>query len=215
MRRFRVQAERRLVEDDHFGLLEKQFREAQALAHAVREGSYWIVEHFRAEAHSRRGFLDAAVELGVREGSYWIVEHFRAEAHSRRGFLDAAVELGARDLIELTDVGEVLTRGQLLIEAHRIRQVANACLDRALTLSGSLAGSRPRTSTRPLVGSVRPRSIRIVVVLPDPLGPRMPKTSPSWTRRFRSTTAGVSPYCFDRFSVRMIVFIGPLATSEA
>ena len=32
----------------------------------------------------------------------------------------------------------------------------------------------PSTSTEPLVAPIRPRSIRMVVVLPDPFGPRNP-----------------------------------------
>src|SRR5205085_963220 len=48
----------------------------------------------------------------------------------------------------------------------------------------------------PDVGCTSPRSMPIVVVLPDPLGPRKPKTPPRGTRRVRWSTATTSPYCF-------------------
>ena len=37
---------------------------------------------------------------------------------------------------------------------------------------------RPRTRAVPEVGSIRPISMRMVVVLPEPFGPRKPKTLP-------------------------------------
>src|SRR6266550_4597620 len=40
--------------------------------------------------------------------------------------------------------------------------------------------SKPQISMLPCVGLMRPTSMRIVVVLPAPLGPRKPKTSPAW-----------------------------------
>ncbi|RDL09347.1 hypothetical protein DER30_2756 [Streptomyces sp. HB202] len=48
---------------------------------------------------------------------------------------------------------------------------------------------RPSTSAVPDVGSMRPISIRIVVVFPEPLGPRKPKTLPAGTVRSRPSTA--------------------------
>src|SRR5689334_2973808 len=46
----------------------------------------------------------------------------------------------------------------------------------------------------PSLGATRQASIRIVLVLPAPLGPRMPKTSPRAILRLRSRTAQESPY---------------------
>src|SRR2546423_2658900 len=57
----------------------------------------------------------------------------------------------------------------------------------------------------PLVGWTSPRSMPIVVVLPEPLGPRNPKTPPRGTRSVRWSTAMTSPYCFVR-SVVSITF---------
>src|SRR4051812_23359671 len=47
----------------------------------------------------------------------------------------------------------------------------------------------------PPVGATRPSSIRGVVVLPAPLGPRKPVTRPGSTVKDRSLTAARSPYC--------------------
>ena len=46
------------------------------------------------------------------------------------------------------------------------------------TASGSRATSYPATCARPEVGFSRPQSMRMVVDLPAPFGPRKPKTSP-------------------------------------
>src|SRR6476646_12010757 len=55
-------------------------------------------------------------------------------------------------------------------------------------------GGRPLTVTEPLVGSSRPRIIRIVVDFPAPFGPRKPVTVPGRTVNVRSETAVVGPY---------------------
>src|SRR5215470_17324225 len=57
-------------------------------------------------------------------------------------------------------------------------------------------GGRPLTATEPLVGSSRPRIIRIVVDFPAPFGPRKPVTVPGRTVNVRSETAVVVPYRF-------------------
>jgi hypothetical protein len=46
----------------------------------------------------------------------------------------------------------------------------------------------------PAVGLARPRMSRMVVVFPDPFGPRNPVTTPGFTVNDRSFTATVSPY---------------------
>ena len=53
--------------------------------------------------------------------------------------------------------------------------------------------STPEMEALPAVGSVRPSSISVVVVLPAPLGPSRPNTSPCRTVRFRSSTAVSAP----------------------
>ena len=66
-------------------------------------------------------------------------------------------------------------------------------------MRGSRAGLRgqgdaPSTRTVPASGRRRPSIISSVVVLPAPLGPRMPKNSPSATSKVTPSTARVSPY---------------------
>jgi len=58
---------------------------------------------------------------------------------------------------------------------------------------GVTRGGRPLTVTEPLVGSSRPRIIRMVVDFPAPFGPRKPVTTPGWTVNVRSETAVVAP----------------------
>src|SRR4051812_28715597 len=48
--------------------------------------------------------------------------------------------------------------------------------------------------TRPEVAGVSPTMTRIVVVLPAPLGPRKPVTSPGWQTKLTSSTAVNVPY---------------------
>src|SRR5215472_639660 len=52
----------------------------------------------------------------------------------------------------------------------------------------------------PLVGAVRPSSIRRVVVLPAPLGPRKPVTRPGPTSKLKPSTAVTLPYRLVRWS---------------
>ncbi len=54
-------------------------------------------------------------------------------------------------------------------------------------------GGWPLTRTEPLVGSSRPRIIRMVVDFPAPFGPRNPVTVPGWTVNVRSETAALAP----------------------
>src|ERR1700730_11067454 len=62
---------------------------------------------------------------------------------------------------------------------------------------------RPSNSMLPEVGGARPISIRIVVVLPAPLGPRNPKKQPRGTSRSSPSTAALVPYTLRRLRVRI------------
>src|SRR5438270_10868357 len=71
------------------------------------------------------------------------------------------------------------------------------------TASGSALTSMPSTQARPLVSGRMPLSILMTVVLPLPLGPRKPKTSPGSTRKLTPSTAVTSPNLRTTFSVTM------------
>ena len=48
---------------------------------------------------------------------------------------------------------------------------------------------------------------RIVVLLPDPFGPRKPVTRPGWTSKLRSSTATVFPNRFVRLRTSIMATI--------
>src|SRR5205814_343517 len=86
------------------------------------------------------------------------------------------------------------------------------------SLMRELPAASPRTDALPLVGKINPSSSLMVVLLPEPLGPSNPNTSPRWMVRFRSSRARTlsrpqkSLYTFVRFSVwtasELIALIG-------
>src|SRR4051794_36499434 len=61
------------------------------------------------------------------------------------------------------------------------------------TASRSVATSWPATRALPPVGRASVQSMLMVVVLPAPLGPRKPKTSPAATSKLTPRTASRSP----------------------
>ena len=63
--------------------------------------------------------------------------------------------------------------------------------------------SKPPTLALPEVGASSPQSMRISVVLPDPLGPSRPKISPRAMLRFSESTATRLPKLRVRFSAMM------------
>src|SRR4029077_2865533 len=63
---------------------------------------------------------------------------------------------------------------------------------RSRILAGSVASSHPATRAVPPLGGSSVASMRRVVVLPAPLGPRKPKISPAWTRKSTPATATTS-----------------------
>ena len=88
------------------------------------------------------------------------------------------------------EVVQQLLGGEVVVEVGILRQVADAPARRRRSPTG-----RPRISARPAVGKISCISSFSVVVLPAPLGPRKPKTSPvldleRQARRARGTGAG-------------------------
>src|SRR5665647_1674224 len=69
----------------------------------------------------------------------------------------------------------------------------------ALIFSAWVRTSNPATVPVPPVGAKIPVSMRIVVDLPAPFGPRKPKISPFCTSKLTRFTAVKLPKCFSRF----------------
>jgi hypothetical protein len=63
--------------------------------------------------------------------------------------------------------------------------------------------SWPQMRAVPAVGSMKPASMRMVVDLPAPLGPRKPTTSPLATEKLTSSTAVKLPNRFVSPSISM------------
>src|SRR5258708_26796107 len=86
---------------------------------------------------------------------------------------------------------------------------------RALIASLWVAMSKPRTRPWPLVGVMIPHSMRIVVVLPEPFGPKKAKTSPSRISSDSRSTAISSPYTFVNSSALTAVVMSIERLAEA
>src|SRR5215470_5771998 len=69
--------------------------------------------------------------------------------------------------------------------------------------------------TVPLLGARNPAIMRIVVVLPAPLGPRKPSTPPRWTAKLTLSTAVIGPKCLLRPLTSRSVAILPLGSHQA
>ena len=70
------------------------------------------------------------------------------------------------------------------------------------TEASSARDDAPSSLVVPAVGEISPRRHRMVVVLPEPLGPRNPNTPPSGTSRSRPATASVGWPRTRRYSFR-------------
>ena len=84
---------------------------------------------------------------------------------------------------------QVFLNGQVLVERKPLRHVADFALDGAALA----ADIKAQHLARACIGVSRPLIIRIVVVLPEPLGPRKPAISPFSTVSDRSSTTVCTP----------------------
>lgn len=92
------------------------------------------------------------------------------EPHALQDLLNPGLRLLVGKAQEPRGVAQVLPGGKLPVEPHLVGQVAHPGLD----LEGLPHGVKPQDPGLPEVGSVSPRSMRMVVVLPEPLGPKRP-----------------------------------------
>ena len=104
---------------------------------------------------------------------------FFVASSSRPDGLEELVDFRPRDpvgqAVEPCHKAQVLSCVHLVVKSDVLRQIAYLFLY-PQRVSGRIEAA---DRARPEVGSVRPRSMRMVVVLPAPLGPRNPKISPS------------------------------------
>ena len=108
--------------------------------------------------------------------------NLRLGSMSRRS-IERRLVGGVDAAAEVREVLDRLAAGQAVVERELARDVADPAVDRR----PGRRSSRCRTRTRdPEVGRMRSSSVRIVVVLPAPLGPRKPKISFSATSRSTS-----------------------------
>ena len=75
----------------------------------------------------------------------------------------------------------------------------------------------PARVIEPASGARYPAIIRMVVVLPAPLGPSRPVIWPGWSRKDRSRTARVEPKDLDAWVtlIMLLEFVGPCGNSGA
>ena len=85
--------------------------------------------------------------------------------------------------------------GELLVKTAFFRQIAKLVI-------GSEADESPRTSMLPLSGWMIRRIMRIVDVLPEPLGPINPYRDPAGTFNERLATAVCWPYVLVTSEIR-------------
>ena len=72
----------------------------------------------------------------------------------------------------------------------------------------------PKMWPLPVVGVIKPKSILIVVVLPEPFGPTKPQTMPNGTSKLMCETAKRSSYFLDRSETEIAVFCMPLTLPQ-
>jgi len=99
----------------------------------------------------------------------------------------ARLEIG--HLVEAGGEDEMLPDGEVLEEPRSSGKNASW----RLAATGSAARSMPPRRIAPRVGGMMPVRQRSVVVLPAPLGPTRPSTSPGRTANDKSRTAVNSP----------------------
>ena len=114
------------------------------------------------------------------------------ELDERQHLADARADLGLGHAVHLEAEGDVL--GHRHMREQRIGLEHH--VGRPLDSGGTPARSLPASGDAPAVGSSKPASMRISVVLPQPDGPSSEKNSRSWISSDTSSTAVNSPNRF-------------------
>ena len=98
---------------------------------------------------------------------------------------------------------QVLLGGEVAVERRVLEDEADVAADVVALVDDVVA----RDVALPPVGRASVQSMLIVVVLPAPLGPRKPKTSPRATSKLTPRTASISPKDFCRPETSIARFI--------
>ena len=111
---------------------------------------------------------------------------------------DIAAGVGARTAVDLftgtTRVAQELKKRGCEVTATDVATYSQVLSDCYIaTDARDVDAGASRTRHRPELGWARPSRHRIVVVLPDPFGPRKPNTPPAGTDRSRPSTARTRP----------------------
>ena len=109
-----------------------------------------------------------------------------AQLHQRQRLVDAAGGERARQAVQRGAEAQVLARGQLQVQARLLEHDAEARAVRACRWSTT---ARPSSASVPACGGSRPASRRNAVVLPAPLGPSRPNSSPGATSKLTPSSA--------------------------
>jgi hypothetical protein len=106
-------------------------------------------------------------------------------------------------MIEFSGEHHVLPCSQIIVNIGIFGYNPMDC--RALMVSCSI--SWPKMVAVPEVGLDTPVKIRMVVVLPAPLGPKKPKVSPSPTEKLISLTAMREPNFLLRWDIQLLAYM--------
>ena len=148
-----------------------------------------LVEHQDARVVEDGGGEAHALAVALGEGADDLVAHVGEQA-ALEGDRDRLARLGAGQPFEPGAVGQVLARPASRCRARRSRADSRPA---GAPRAGDSKRSLPSTVTRPPVGGRKPVIMRMVVVLPAPFGPSIPRISPSRTEKEMPSTAVKSP----------------------
>jgi len=100
-------------------------------------------------------------------------------------FTDARLLLAMRNVVEFSEEEQVLVASERVVYRDRLWHIT----DGAANLAACLNIARPPTRTSPEVGGKSVVSILMVVLLPAPLEPSKPNTSPALALMVKESTA--------------------------
>ena len=142
----------------------------------IKEKHLWPVQRglrdFQTTHHAAGIFSNQSFRVG-------------GEVHEFHCFRDARLLLAVRQVVKFGEDEQVLVTGERTVHGHRLRHIT----DGAANADRMVVMEKPATRASPEDGGNSVVSILIVVVLPAPLEPSKPKTSPALTESVSASTA--------------------------